>query len=504
MATTEVIVRSFLAETAPHIMLNSWSGDATSYSHFLDTRTGKEFSQPFKEVRRVLLRNKDAVFGKTIRNTPESYVQKLAALCDHIQVITYGKERSTFRDNKRSIEFEEDNKQVLHRLKNPTHLFAPTKEEVVAKRGDTIEALYGVRHALQSPELLTRARDTLEQNYGVRNPQQSPLIRKKTEETVFEKYGVKTPSQDPVVRAKNRAASRIYVKDVPVSVFAETSEYSEGHLRMLTNKGVDVTLITEKGTILENQVKEILQQANVPFEREKVVSKFRPDFLLEDHKLIIECDGNYWHSDAVNKDKNYHVNKLKEYASLGYSSLFFRENEIYNSLPIITSIIHNRLGKSKRAFARKCTIVASKDGSWFATNHLMGAGQGRCYYLLLDNEIVAGIRVHWKDKSLGILDISRFCTKLGVSVVGGFSKLLSYVESVENPQFISNFIDRRYGTGAYLSSFGFEEKSTFPSFVWVYGNKVFHRMKFPGNTGYDHGYHKLWDCGQTKFVKTVN
>jgi hypothetical protein len=64
------------------------------------------------------------------------------------------------------------------------------------------------------------------------------------------------------------------------------------------------------------------------------------------------------------------------------------------------------------------------------------------------------------------------------------------------------FIDLRYGDGDYLQSFGFKELSCHTSFQWTDGLDTFHRMKFKGNSGYEAGLFKIWDCGQRKMVKT--
>ena len=122
------------------------------------------------------------------------------------------------------------------------------------------------------------------------------------------------------------------------------------------------------------------------------------------------------------------------------------------------------------------------------------------YTLLYDDKIVCAMRIkRIKDQNY---EISRFCSKIGHSIIGGFSCLLSYFEKEVKPTSLKTYIDLRYGSGNYLPNFGFEKKSEFLSFKWMKNNKVYNRMQFPGNTGYEQGLHKLWDCGQAKYVKT--
>ena len=100
-------------------------------------------------------------------------------------------------------------------------------------------------------------------------------------------------------------------------------------------------------------------------------------------------------------------------------------------------------------------------------------------------------------------EISRFCPKIGYSVVGGFSKLLKFALSAlsipEQKAKLITFIDLRYGSGEYLPNFGFRKEGTHPTFRWTKSKMSFHRLKFRSNTGYEEGYYKVWDCGQAKY-----
>jgi len=255
---------------------------------------------------------------------------------------------------------------------------------------------------------------------------------------------------------------------------------------------------------LESTVEDLLNKLQIDYIHNKKLkdTSFRPDFTIPSHKLIIECDGNYWHSDAQIKDTNYHILKKEAYTKAGYTSLFFRENEIRDKLHIVTSMLLARLGLTQEKYMARKLYILPGNPQFMEEHHLMGSGAGRQYSLFHETKEVAQMQVKWVDKSSKMLEISRFATN-GSIISGGFSKLLKHIEEVEQPKIIKTFIDLRYGAGHYLPSLGFSHAGTHKSFVWVYGNNAFHRMKFPGNTGYDHGYHKLWDCGQAKFVKII-
>jgi very-short-patch-repair endonuclease len=255
---------------------------------------------------------------------------------------------------------------------------------------------------------------------------------------------------------------------------------------------------------LEFIISEMLIKLGIDFQQEFTLNNIRADFLLPKHNLIIEANGLYWHSDEVIKDKKHHLKRKDIYTNNGYKSLFFYEDEIEEKLSIIESIILNKLGQSTKIYARKCKIkevdnLISKQ--FFEDNHLMGNGRGKVIGLYYNNELMTCIQIIQKKE---FTDISRFCHKLGYTVTGGLSKLLKYIELQYKPKAIQTFIDKRYGSGEYLKDLGFELKNESLSFSWVKKKKTLHRMKFPGNTGYQNGYFKIWDCGQAKYLKLLN
>jgi hypothetical protein len=131
----------------------------------------------------------------------------------------------------------------------------------------------------------------------------------------------------------------------------------------------------------------------------------------------------------------------------------------------------------------------------------MGKGRGATYILTFKDEIVAALRL--KRVKNNDYEISRFCNKKFNSVVGSFSKLLKAAQQDKKPDSIMTFIDRRYGKGSYLKNLGFDYVHTYPSFRWTDGFITFHRLKFPGNSGYDNNLFKIYDCGQAKWMLKV-
>lgn len=393
---------------------------------------------------------------------------------------------SVFFDKKRNIEFEYTFSRFKDKIKKyPNRVFSPSKVEIKEKIRKVFKEKYGTECALQVDKFKRKVRETNVEKYGFDNPMKSEKFKK-------EKGIVKL------------------VEGKTIQEWSENLGVSYSHFRnVMSYQGLDVAKnLKNNKTNLESKIELILKDSDINFEYNTWFPeiKIRPDFLIKDKNIIIECNGDRWHSDEFIKNKNFHQKRLSKIESVGFIGLFFNTNEILNKTAIVESIIKNKLNLSQRIFARKCQIelVDNKIAkNFFEKNHLMGNGSGRVYSLVFKGDVVMAIRVKWLNKNEKLLDISRVCSRLGFNVIGGFSKLIKHVLDGEKPKQLQTFVDRRYGSGKYLSQFGFKKKSEHISFAWTNGKETFHRMKFPKNEGYEKGLFKLWDCGQAKYVLSL-
>lgn len=398
------------------------------------------------------------------------------------------------------------------------------------KREDISLAKHGVKNSAQRQQVRDKIRDTnmdrLQSNdfkqqikktnlerYGNENPMLVQSIVDKQKQTLMDRYGV-----DNIMKYSNvakEAAKKMKKTKINKGIIitydgktrpeiATEIGFSRSHFgKLVTQYGIEEALQMEPSkTKLEQIFESFLQE-----EKFNYFCQFRLETKIADFKidnLLIECDGLYWHSDAAKMDPNYHVNKKETYDNAGYDSLFFREDEIRDKFDIVKSVVLNKLNKSYRIFARHCKLDKIDDkssDSFFETNHLMGKGRGATYILTFKDEIVAALRL--KRVKNNDYEISRFCNKKFNSVVGSFSKLLKAAQQDKKPDSIMTFIDRRYGKGSYLKNLGFDYVHTYPSFRWTDGFITFHRLKFPGNSGYDNNLFKIYDCGQAKWMLKV-
>lgn len=397
------------------------------------------------------------------------------------------------------LEYSPDNCLVV--LKNEAKIKATTYTSLKK---------YGVEHQTKADIVKEKVKKTNLAKYGVPASSQSEIVKQKTIENNIKKYGVEFPQQLEENREKFRQATiergqaKVY-QGKTGSQWAEEKGFSVSWFnKMIRNYGYEFALTEEPHqSNIEKILEKFLIEENISYQTHIKIDNKIADFVI--NNIIIEVDGLFWHCDRINRDIKYHYKKQLLYKKYGYESLFFREDEINNKFDIVKSIILHRLNKTKnRIFARKCEIkeVLYQDSKMFLNeNHLMGNFNGsKQFGLYHNNELVALLQIKYKNN---IIDISRFCTKKYLNVIGGFSRLLNYMIITEKPKIITNFVDKRYGTGKHLEQFGFIKETEYLSFRWIKNDQSFHRRKYPRNTGYEVDCYKLWDCGQAKYVKYI-
>jgi very-short-patch-repair endonuclease len=79
---------------------------------------------------------------------------------------------------------------------------------------------------------------------------------------------------------------------------------------------------------IEKKIRECLEQFHIKFRQRQKIGRYHADFLIENTKIIIECDGIYWHSLEHAQKEIFikHFSKQK-----GYRVYRFPEEEINQS-----------------------------------------------------------------------------------------------------------------------------------------------------------------------------
>lgn len=100
----------------------------------------------------------------------------------------------------------------------------------------------------------------------------------------------------------------------------------------------------QTNTKIEKRMKKALEEMKLEYIHSyNFNNKFECDFALPKHKIIIECDGDYWHrrADAKKRDapKNSYIPKC------GWKLLRFWETDINNNIDYCKNIINKTIGE---------------------------------------------------------------------------------------------------------------------------------------------------------------
>jgi hypothetical protein len=251
------------------------------------------------------------------------------------------------------------------------------------------------------------------------------------------------------------------------------------------------------------------------------------DIISHEHKIGIEFNGIYWHSDIF-KDKKYHINKTKYVNSKGYRLIHIFEDHWIHKKEICKSIILNAFQKTANSIgARKCIVKeVSFDESkrFLEDNHIQGSCISKIRIgLFYNNELVSIMTFGSLRKNLGLnykddhYELLRFCNKKFNNVCGGASKLFRYFINRYNPKYILSYCDISRNTGSLYKKLGFKyNKDTKPNYFYIkagsfirfnrysFRKSVIKKMKnYNNETEKDfmkkNGYFRVYDCGSMKF-----
>lgn len=269
---------------------------------------------------------------------------------------------------------------------------------------------------------------------------------------------------------------------------------------------------------INNQIK---SEAN----NRSVLDNKELDVYIPSKNLAIEYDGLYWHSNRFKKDQDLllKTNLCKE---KGIKLIHVFEDEWLNKQDIVKSRLKNILGKTFiNIFARKCIIkiVSTKEKSLFLNdNHIQGeVGSKINLGLYLNDELVSLMTFGQLRKNLGsktkedCWELLRFCNKLNTTVIGGFSKLLTYFKGNYKYEEIISYCDLRWSIGDVYVKNGFKKVSlSKPNYFYVKQIKRLNRFNFRKSElvkqGFDanktekqimkeRGFLRIYDCGTIKF-----
>lgn len=277
----------------------------------------------------------------------------------------------------------------------------------------------------------------------------------------------------------------------------------------------------------ERQIFDFLKENGLEFRyRDRtILDGTELDFVLEEHRLAIEYNGLYWHSEDVlqqgtgnlQEARNYHLKKTLSCQEKGYKLLSIFEHEWAENAELWKSMILNAAGRSRKIGARRCELrtITSRDARKFLEyNHIQGSAPSSWHFgLFSQGELVAVMTFglfHRSNAHREDVMLNRFASLRGLLVQGAASRLFNYALGKLPSKPVYSFADLRYSDGNVYRKIGFvEDRKLPPDYFYFKGSQVFSKQalrKKPGEQGVERilrakeGYRRIWDCGKLRFV----
>jgi len=436
--------------------------------------------------------------------------------------------------------------------------YALQNEDFKKKLKETNFERYGVEYPIQSIEIIEKFKNTNLNKYGVDNPSKSEEIKLKIKKTILEKYN--TLNLNSISEISDKIKNKNIIKYGRTHI-SKSEEYrvkfkiaNDINYLTYTNNGLSLfrcdcnkhhefeihidNYIRRKESNIPlcticypiNELKSIKEKEFINFVKlnykgdilESYRDELEIDLYLPDLKLGFEFNGLYWHSEKY-KENNYHLNKTNFFDQKGIRIIHIWEDDWDLKRKIIESQIKNLLKlNTEKIFARNCQVKEINNikliREFLNLNHI----QGFCTSivklgLFYENEIVSIMLFDQYEGRKKMADnnwnLSRFCNKINVSVIGGASKLLNYFIKKYNPKRVISYADKDWSTGNLYYKLGFSKiRETKPDYKYIVNSKRLHKSNFKkSNLGIKDdsitekqytkciGINRIYDCGKIKF-----
>jgi hypothetical protein len=357
-----------------------------------------------------------------------------------------------------------------------------TSEEALVKRKETNLCRYGFNFAQQDPEVKQKILNTNIERYGTAHAASSNIVRSKIQNTNKVRYGSESPLSNQEVIQKRVATitDKKYaevLKTLDFFNYALLDEYKGIFTKDGFTKGYKqykikhldcglefyddlyltprcrkcFPLVGNKRGQLEIALASYIESLgfNVQCNTKDVIKNtstgkwFEIDIYIESKKLAFEIDSLYHHSTHSLQwgkpvEKNYHLNKTQSATKEGIRLIHLWEDW---SLLKIQSVIKSELGILDKKNARSLKIKEIDCSKFFDETHVYGKAQAIAQFALVDEKDEIQCAMSFRNHPEG-LEISRFSSRLGTSVRGGFSRLLKHAMKTLKWHTIISYCDR--------------------------------------------------------------
>ena len=252
------------------------------------------------------------------------------------------------------------------------------------------------------------------------------------------------------------------------------------------------------------------------------------DIYLPELSIGVEYNGLFFHSEyntlyKTFNHKNQHLHKLQLAKKQNIKLIQITSEQWKNKKDIVKDIIKRNIIKQEQIYARKCGVreVPLKIARQFCEeNHIQGYANSKVKIGLYYDNTLVSLMTFGRPRMSKKYDweLIRLCTKLGVSVIGGASRMFKNFRNNYKGNIIS-YCDLSLFTGEVYEKLGFTySHSSTPNYHYitpsgeVLPRQMFqkHKLKnilinYNSNASewenmFENGYNRYWDCGNAVYI----
>ena len=396
------------------------------------------------------------------------------------------------------------------------------------KQKNTIVEKYGVDNVSKLEEVKNKKKETTLSNFGVDVPLKSELIKEKVKKTNLKKHGKEFFTKSEGYRKENYniANDTFYLNYIDNGISLFKCDYELNHTFEISKdvynkrKLYNIGLCTICNPVNDNRSikeKEIFNFISGLYKGEVIKNwrdgKMEIDIYLPHLKLGFEFNGLYWHSD-IYKDNKFHLNKSSYFKERKIRLIHIWEDDWDFKRDIVKSQINGILNLNERIFARKCYVKEIDNiicKSFLNNNHIQGNVNSVIKLGLYNGDDLLSVMTfdHFEGRNKmknNEWNLNRFCNRLGISVIGGASKLLSFFVKNYDVKRVISYADKSWSEGNLYNKLGFNLiNESKPDYKYIIDGKRVHKSRFrKSRTKMSESnimIPKVWDCGKIKFEK---
>lgn len=384
--------------------------------------------------------------------------------------------------------------------------FPQQSEEVKQKIVKSTREHYGVDHVMQSEDHRNRLIESCREKHGVDWINQLPEYRESSRQAGILRFANSIQDEekrqnylnfmkDPIAYVKTNFKEKPTMKEVKDSIGGLDEATIYGYLGV----GTSSAILTRAMSTMERDVQRFIQSivdteiwmCNRSLLNNNDDKRREIDLYLPEYKIGIECNPTATHNCShYYKDsdccglisKDYHKIKTDLAEKNGIFLFHLFGYEWIWKHDIMESMVRSLLNKNESKFHARnlqvCELNSYECKRFLDNNHRQGGifSKIRLGLKTTGGELVSVMTFDKTRNTMGnsrsdtenTWELSRFCSLLNTTVVGGASKLFKYfLRNYEYDKIVS-FSDRAHTRGTLYEILGFQKVNvSSPNYVWV-------------------------------------